>query len=131
MTAPSSIDPAHFLHEQLAQASPDVLRQMLTTFINTLKSAKADAARGVDYGTRSAERVNTRNGYQQRDFDTPRRHAGGGHSQAAVGIVLPRLAARAPPSGRAGTDHHGRHLLSAGRLDPADGASGRVVRPRG
>jgi hypothetical protein len=30
MTAPSSIDPAHFLHEQLAQASPDLLRQMLT-----------------------------------------------------------------------------------------------------
>ena len=36
MTAPSSIDPAHFLHEQLAQASPDLLRQMLTTFIDTL-----------------------------------------------------------------------------------------------
>ena len=32
MTAPSSIDPARFLHEQLAQASPDLLRQMLTTF---------------------------------------------------------------------------------------------------
>jgi putative transposase len=31
--------PAHFLHEQLAQASPDLLRQMLTTFINTLMSA--------------------------------------------------------------------------------------------
>ena len=30
MTAPSSIDPAHFLHEQLDQASPDLLRQMLT-----------------------------------------------------------------------------------------------------
>src|SRR3954451_15743883 len=33
MTAPSSIDPARFLHEQPAQASPDLLRQMLTTFI--------------------------------------------------------------------------------------------------
>ena len=40
MTAPSSIDPAHFLHEQLAQASPDLLRQMLTTFINTLRGPK-------------------------------------------------------------------------------------------
>jgi hypothetical protein len=36
MTAPSSIDPARFLDEQLAQASPDLLRSMLTTFINTL-----------------------------------------------------------------------------------------------
>ena len=26
MTAPSSIDPARFLHEQLASASPDLLR---------------------------------------------------------------------------------------------------------
>src|SRR5919112_5350519 len=70
MTAPSSIDPARFLHEQLAQASPDLLRQMLTTFINTLMSAEADAVCGAGYGARSAERVNTRNGYRSRDFDT-------------------------------------------------------------
>jgi putative transposase len=70
MTAPSSIDPAHFLHEQLAQASPDLLRQMLTTFINTLMSAEADAACGAEYGARSPERTNTRNGYRPREFDT-------------------------------------------------------------
>src|SRR3954451_2122355 len=70
MTAPSSIDPAHFLHEQLAQASPDLLRQMLTTFINTLMSAEADAVCGAEYGARSTERVNTRNGYRAREFDT-------------------------------------------------------------
>jgi hypothetical protein len=60
MTASSSIDPAHFLHEQLAQASPDLLRQMLTTFINTLMSAEADAVCGAGYGQRSAERTNVR-----------------------------------------------------------------------
>src|SRR4051812_20225640 len=70
MTAPSSIDSAHFLHEQLAQASPDLLRQMLTTFINTLMSAEADAVCGAECGTRSAERTNTRDGYRHRDFDT-------------------------------------------------------------
>ena len=70
MTAPSSIDPAHFLHEQLAQASPDLLRQMLTTFINTLMSAEADAVCGAEYGARSAVRTNTRNGYRPREFDT-------------------------------------------------------------
>ncbi len=70
MTAPSSIDPAHFLHELLAQASPDLLRQMLTTFMNTLMSAEADAVCGAEYGTRSAERINTRNGYRAREFDT-------------------------------------------------------------
>jgi putative transposase len=47
MTAPSSIEPTAFLHEQLAQASPDLLRQMLTTFINTLMSAEADAVCGA------------------------------------------------------------------------------------
>ena len=70
MTAPSSIDPARFLDEQLAQASPDLLRQMLTTFINTLMSAEADAVCGAEYGARSAERTNTRNGYRSREFDT-------------------------------------------------------------
>ena len=70
MTAPSSIDPARFLSEQLAQASPDLLRQMLTTFVNTLMSAEADAVCGAEYGTRSSERINTRNGYRHRDFDT-------------------------------------------------------------
>ena len=47
MTAPSSIDPARFLHEQLGSASPDLLRQMLTTFMNTLMSAEADAVCGA------------------------------------------------------------------------------------
>jgi putative transposase len=70
MTAPSSIDPAHFLHEQLAQASPDLLRQMLTTFINTLMSAEADAVCGAQYGARSEARTNIRNGYRSREFDT-------------------------------------------------------------
>jgi putative transposase len=70
MTAPSSIDPAHFLHEYLASASPDVLRSMLTTFIDALMSAEADAVCGAAYGERSPERVNVRNGYRHRDFDT-------------------------------------------------------------
>ena len=43
MTAPSSIDPARFLHDQLSSASPDLLRSMLATFINALMSAEADA----------------------------------------------------------------------------------------
>jgi putative transposase len=70
MTAPSSIDPARFLHEQLASASPDLLRSMLTTFVNTLMSAEADVVCGAAWGERSAERVNVRNGYRHREFDT-------------------------------------------------------------
>ena len=70
MTTPSSIDPARFLDEQLAEASPDLLRRMLGTFINTLMSAEADAICGAPYATSSPERVNARNGYRHRDFDT-------------------------------------------------------------
>ena len=55
MTAPSSIDPSRFLHEQLGSASPDLLRQMLTTFMNTLMSAEADAVCGAPYGEASPD----------------------------------------------------------------------------
>jgi transposase-like protein len=62
ITAPSSIDPGRFLHEHLASASPDLLRSMLTTFINTLMSAEADAVCGAAYGESSPERTDVRNG---------------------------------------------------------------------
>jgi putative transposase len=70
MTAGPSIDPARFLNEQLEQASPDLLRDLLTTFVNALLSAQADAVCGAGYGERSSERVNSRNGYRHRDLDT-------------------------------------------------------------
>ena len=64
MTVTASIDPARLLEEQRAQASPDLLRELLTTFVNTLMSAEADAVCGAAYGTVSEERVNRRNGYR-------------------------------------------------------------------
>jgi putative transposase len=70
MTVTPSIDPARLLEEQLAQASPDLLRELLTTFINTLMSAEADAVCGAAYGQASPDRTNRRNGYRGRDFDT-------------------------------------------------------------
>ena len=70
MTAVPSIDPAHFLDEHLSQASPDLMRELLGTFINTLLSAQADSVCGAGYGQRSDERVNSRNGYRHRDLDT-------------------------------------------------------------
>ncbi len=70
MTVTGSIDPARLLEEQLAQASPDLLRELLQAFVNTLMSAEADAVRGAAYGQSSPERVNRRNGYRAREFDT-------------------------------------------------------------
>ena len=69
MTVRSSIDPARLLEDQLAQASPDLLRELLGMFINTLLSAEADAVCGAEYGEVTLERVNRRNGYRHRNFD--------------------------------------------------------------
>ena len=70
MTAPPSIDLSGFLDEQLAQASPDLLREMLRTFAQALMGAEADAVCGAGYGQRSEERTNSRNGYRARRWDT-------------------------------------------------------------
>jgi len=70
MTVTTSIDPSRLIEEQLSQASPDLLRELLTLFINTLMSAEADAVCGAAYGTQSPDRTNRRNGYRGREFDT-------------------------------------------------------------
>lgn len=70
MTAVQRIDPSKPFADQFAIATPDLLREMLTTLVQTLMSAEADAVCGAEYGERSSERVNHRNGYRHRDFDT-------------------------------------------------------------
>ena len=70
MTANHSIDPAQFLSEHLEHAEPDLLRAMLKTFIDALMGAEADALCGAPYGARSDDRVNFRNGYRAREWDT-------------------------------------------------------------
>ncbi|MEV3966461.1 IS256 family transposase [Nocardia sp. NPDC050193] len=70
MTSVQRIDPNTPFADQLAAASPDLLRQMLASFIQTMMSAEADAVCGAEYGQRSDERTNSRNGYRHRDFDT-------------------------------------------------------------
>src|SRR3954447_22364661 len=70
MAAPHSVDPAAMLEQQLQGASPDLLREMIATFANAMMSAQADQVCGADYGQRSAERVNQRNGYRAREWDT-------------------------------------------------------------
>ncbi len=66
----ATMDPAVWLRKHLETADADLLREMLGTFIQALMSAEADALCGAPYGTRSPERVNTRNGYRSRPFNT-------------------------------------------------------------
>src|SRR5674536_327165 len=82
MTANHSIDPALFLSERLEHAEPDLLRAMLKTFIDALMGAEADALCGAPYGARTEDRVNSRNGYRARDWDTRAR---------SMEVAIPRL----------------------------------------
>jgi putative transposase len=50
------------LAERLTTIHPDVLRELLSTFIHTLMGAEADALCGANYGERSTERTNQRKG---------------------------------------------------------------------
>jgi transposase-like protein len=68
--AKDSLDALDWLRKHLEQDTPDLVREMLGSFIQTLMGAEADAICGAGYGERSPERVNSRNGYRHRDFDT-------------------------------------------------------------
>ncbi|WP_425003118.1 IS256 family transposase [Mycolicibacterium sp. S3B2] len=70
MTVAQNIDLPTVLAERLTTAHPDVLRELLATFIHTLMGAEADALCGAGYGERSTDRTNQRNGYRHRQFDT-------------------------------------------------------------
>ncbi len=70
MTTAHDIDLPAVLADRLTTTSPDVLRELLATFIHTLMGAEADALCGAGYGQRSSERTHSRNGYRHRQFDT-------------------------------------------------------------
>jgi transposase-like protein len=64
------MDVQGWLRKQLEETSPDLLRVMVKDFAEALMSADADAVCGAGWGERSPERVNRRNGYRERDWDT-------------------------------------------------------------
>src|SRR5213595_1160270 len=64
------MDVQGWLCKQLEEASPDLLRAMVKDFAEALMGAEVDVLCGAGYGERSPERVNRRNGYRERDWDT-------------------------------------------------------------
>jgi hypothetical protein len=56
--------------DTLASASPDLLREMIKGFAQRMMDAEVEALCGAGYGEVSAERVNSRNGYRRRQWDT-------------------------------------------------------------
>ena len=84
------------LADRLTTTSPDMLRELLSTFNRTLIGAETDALCGAGYGQRSSERTNSRNGYRYRQFATPAQAASIWQSRSWVRFVLPGLAAGTP-----------------------------------
>jgi transposase-like protein len=70
------------LDQALSDASPDLMRHLLSTVVNALLSAEADVVCGAEYGTPSPERVTSRNGYRHRELDT---RAG------TIDVAIPKL----------------------------------------
>lgn len=58
------------LRKTLEESQPDLLRLLLKETTERLMSAEADARCGAAYGERSSERVNARNGYRARPWET-------------------------------------------------------------
>ena len=72
MTVPTMIDPSAFADKYLTgeTGDHDLAREMLATFAEALMSAQASALCEAGYGERTDERVNSRNGYRHRPWDT-------------------------------------------------------------
>ena len=82
MTAAHILNPAGLLGEALSEASPDMMRHLLQTMINTLLSADADAVVGAEWGKPTPTRSAQRNGYRHRDLDT---------RVGTVDVAIPKL----------------------------------------
>ncbi len=77
-----TMDASDWLRKQLEDAHPDLLRAMVKEMAEALMSADADAVCGAGYGERSPERINRRNGYRERDWDT---------RVGSIELAVPRL----------------------------------------
>jgi putative transposase len=62
--------PGTRFEDTLESASPDLLREMIKGFAQRMMDAEVEAMCGAGYGEVSPERVNSRNGYRRRDWDT-------------------------------------------------------------
>ena len=74
--------PGAQFEETLASASPDLLRAMIREFAQRMMDADVEVACNAGYGEVTPDRVNSRNGYRRREWDT---RAG------TVELAIPRL----------------------------------------
>jgi transposase-like protein len=80
--AKKTIPPLQWLSKQIEQLDTDLLRQLLKTVTEFLMGLEADQRCGAEFGEKSEKRVNYRNGYRQRRWDT---------RVGTIPLELPRL----------------------------------------
>ena len=80
--AESKMDVMGLVRKQLELHGADLVQEMVKVFAEKLMGAEADAACGADYGARSDDRVNRRNGYRTRRWDT---------RVGSIALAIPRL----------------------------------------
>ncbi len=66
----ATMDGLSWVRKQVEQADTDLLREMVKLFCERVMSEEVDAICGAPYGERSEDRVNRRNGYRTRGWDT-------------------------------------------------------------
>jgi len=71
-----------WLRQHLTDLDGDLVRDLLQSFVEALMSADASAVCNADYGQRSEERTNSRNGYRRCDWDT---------RVGTIDLVIPKL----------------------------------------
>jgi transposase-like protein len=59
-----------WLRKQVQEADRDLLAEIVKAVVESLMGAEVDGLCGASYGQRSTERVNSRNGYRERRWDT-------------------------------------------------------------
>ncbi|MBT8336610.1 MAG: IS256 family transposase [Gemmatimonadetes bacterium] len=78
----TKMEMGEILRKRLQEAGPDQLREMVQMFAEALMGAEADGLCGAAYGERSADRVNYRNGYRHRRWDT---------RVGSIALAIPKL----------------------------------------
>jgi len=101
-----------------------MLGEMVRSFAQGLMSAEADVA----WGERSPDRVNRRNRYRTRRWDTRVGSIELRTPEAANRFVLPRMVAGRPYPKRAGVCASSHRGLCSGDLYEAGGGPGRSAR---
>jgi transposase-like protein len=76
------IDGLEWLRNKIGEAEPDLLRELVQTVVEGLMSADADRLCGAEYGSISPDRINKRNGYRQRRWDT---------RVGSISLAIPKL----------------------------------------